>query len=351
VLLEAYLAKDYFDVVDCDGFGLGGRFIGPALRAVKHGGLIYLTNTDGRTSSGKNPALCLANYGSWANQVDCPNEQGLRLLLGAVAQEAAVQRLEVEPVFSLYSPHGPVFRCMVRVSPTKRPDLFLARERRFTAHCRACGQTGVVAWEDLGCPAPGCSCAATRAAGRAPSRRGDRPANRVDQSRSSEPAADGGAAVVGGGAVEAAEAADEGAAEAAVAMSGPLWVGPLHDGAALVRMAGLAEELGWDDLKPLLETLKGEADPRLPPLFHDIHDLSKRAGTDPPPRSLLEARLRAGGYLATRTHVDMTRGVKTDAPMEACVEATAGADADAKTARAAKHFAMEGQDLNGAVSS
>lgn len=55
VLLEAALAKHYFDVVDCDSFGLSGRTLSAALQAVKHGGLVYVTSTDGRSSAGKVP--------------------------------------------------------------------------------------------------------------------------------------------------------------------------------------------------------------------------------------------------------------------------------------------------------
>jgi tRNA (guanine26-N2/guanine27-N2)-dimethyltransferase len=48
---------------------------------VKLGGLVYVTNTDGRGSAGKAPAKALAAYGTWATHHSAVNEQGLRMLV------------------------------------------------------------------------------------------------------------------------------------------------------------------------------------------------------------------------------------------------------------------------------
>lgn len=116
LLAACYLEEDYFDLIDLDMFGSDTTAIGPALDAARFGGLLYLTSTDGFSSSGKRPQRALAAYGAFTRAHPSANEQGLRMLLGAVVREAAARGLRVRPVFSLYSPHGPVFRAMVRVT-------------------------------------------------------------------------------------------------------------------------------------------------------------------------------------------------------------------------------------------
>ena len=59
VIFDYYLNRDFFDIIDCDSFGLAGRAIGTAMHAVKHGGMLYLTQTDGRASGGHFPERCV----------------------------------------------------------------------------------------------------------------------------------------------------------------------------------------------------------------------------------------------------------------------------------------------------
>lgn len=268
ILYDYYAKRDFLDLIDADSFGLAGRIIGASLHAIRHGGLMYLCQTDGRCSGGHFPERSLACYGSWAVQHPSVNEQGLRMLLGAAAREAAMHSKSIEPVFSLFSAHGPVFRCMIRVheTTTKAPQP-LKESYQFTAHCNDCGHSQVVAWEDLGQVA----CASC-------------------QRRN-------------------------------ITLNGPTWVGPLHDQSALEEMALLSDEWEWD-LRPLLETMMSEADPRLPPYFVKTHDLSRKAGVSPPPRDRVMEVLRGEGYITSRTHID--RGAfKTNADMAAAVAAAA----------------------------
>ena len=44
--------QDYYDLIDIDSFGSPTPFVNTALWAIKLGGLLYLTSTDGRTTSG-----------------------------------------------------------------------------------------------------------------------------------------------------------------------------------------------------------------------------------------------------------------------------------------------------------
>jgi tRNA (guanine26-N2/guanine27-N2)-dimethyltransferase len=52
--------------------------------ATKIGGLIYLTNTDGRTLTGHNLENSLADYGAYARNHPAAHEQGLRLIIAGL---------------------------------------------------------------------------------------------------------------------------------------------------------------------------------------------------------------------------------------------------------------------------
>ncbi|KAJ7553158.1 hypothetical protein O6H91_06G085700 [Diphasiastrum complanatum] len=55
LLSSRYLANDYFDLIDVDSFGSSSVCLRSALAAVRHGGLLYVTSTDGVSSGGRRP--------------------------------------------------------------------------------------------------------------------------------------------------------------------------------------------------------------------------------------------------------------------------------------------------------
>lgn len=55
VMMECCLRRDYFDFIDIDSFGSDSSFLRSAFGAVRFGGLLYLTSTDGYTSGGHRP--------------------------------------------------------------------------------------------------------------------------------------------------------------------------------------------------------------------------------------------------------------------------------------------------------
>lgn len=55
VLLECYLQRDYFDLIDIDSFGSDSLFLRSAMNALRLDGLLYLTSTDGYSSGGHRP--------------------------------------------------------------------------------------------------------------------------------------------------------------------------------------------------------------------------------------------------------------------------------------------------------
>lgn len=55
VMTEFYLQRNFFDLIDVDSFGSDSGFLRAALCAVKLGGLLYITSTDGYSSGGHRP--------------------------------------------------------------------------------------------------------------------------------------------------------------------------------------------------------------------------------------------------------------------------------------------------------
>lgn len=309
VIMDYWMRKDYLDVVDVDCFGLGTQAIVAALHAVRlPSGLIYVTSTDGRTSSGKSPLTSLASCGVWALprsfNNDGANEQGLRLLLGQAALEASKLNLQVSPVFSLYSPHGPVYRAMLSVEPCCKDrggahagKEALEKSVRFVAQCELCGQSAEVPWSELGAPSPGCGCRSrqghdiTEAGAPCVEEEEGTPSSVKpdivkpeggDKEHSQRPPVLTTASKLSPGRRQKKKKkkvvmkGSAATAAAAVRVTGPLWVGPLHDGEAMGGMGELAEEWGWgNDVTSLLGVLAQEVHDDLPPFSLDLHSLSR----------------------------------------------------------------------------
>lgn len=75
------------------------------------------------------------------------------MLIGKAAQEAASRGLSVQPVFSLYSYHGPVFRTMLRVT---RKASWPSNHFGFIGSCPVHGMTTTMSWTALSSAA--CTC-------------------------------------------------------------------------------------------------------------------------------------------------------------------------------------------------
>jgi tRNA (guanine26-N2/guanine27-N2)-dimethyltransferase len=53
LLASVYLQEDYFDLVDVDSFGSDTSYLPAAIDALKFGGMLYLTSTDGISAGGE----------------------------------------------------------------------------------------------------------------------------------------------------------------------------------------------------------------------------------------------------------------------------------------------------------
>lgn len=257
VFFTCYQQRDFYDLVDIDNFGSPAPYVSTGLWATRLGGLLYLTSTDGRATSGHDPERCLKTYGACGRSHPAAHEQGLRLIIGHAAQTAAARGLGVEPVFSLFT--GQVHRVMVRL--VSKPTL-TAANYGFVSYCHHCGHFQTVDWRRLG--RVHCLC---------------------------DPAV-------------------------LPVLSGPLWLGPLHDRAILTEMQGLAESWNWRSQAKLLAIMAQEID--LPPYYYPLGEIGRRGQMDIPNRDRLIAALQAQGYQAAIPSMDW-QGVKTSAAFGDCV--------------------------------
>ena len=249
--------KDYYDLVDVDCFGSASPYLSTALWAVKIGGLIYMTSTDGRTGTGHLPQNSLTNYGAYARSHPAAKEQALRLIIGAMQQQAASQGRGIQPIFSFYT--GETYRVMVRLLSQQQ---LTAKNYGFLGYCQNCGEYYPISWRQLG----RCLC------------------DRDDTS---------------------------------LTLTGPMWLGVLHDRPYLEKMQDLAREWGWHSGRELLAMMAAEAD--FPPYFYPLGEIGRRGKIDIPPRSRLIAALKNRGDRASVTHLD-PQAIKTDASLATCIE-------------------------------
>lgn len=208
------------------------------------------------------------------------------MLIGGAVREAALRNMHVYPVFSHYSFHGPVFRVMLRVLPSK---VFQTKDYNFIAVCDSCGETQVIKWSALG--RSKCSCASSSTV-------------------------------------------------SSLTVNGPLWTGPLHNTDDVEKMIEMAQSWGWiegdrgsgDDrrrnppvstkdrnLKKLLDIMLEESNPDLQVGYIELDEISARSKASTPRRDHLIAALHQEGYAASRSHVE-SNAIKTNCSLGKCVE-------------------------------
>ena len=258
VFLECCDRHDFYDLVDVDCFGSPAPYLSFCLGAVEIGGLLYVTSTDGRSTTGHAPDACLALYGSYARSHPAAHEQGLRILIGSIQQIAAAQGLGVEPVFSLFL--GETYRVMLRL--VARPQLD-SQTYGLLGYCHRCGNYQTVSWRELG----------------------------------------------------RTNCAHDGHW---LTISGAMWLGALHNSKQLHKLASLADQWQWSKQSTLLNTMAEESD--LPPYFYTLGEIGKRGKLDIPKRSHLIKTLQTMGYRACASHVNI-QAIKTTATLQTCIEA------------------------------
>lgn len=265
VFFTCYQQRDFYDLVDIDSFGGGAPYLSTGLWAARIGGLVYLTSTDTRTTGGHNPEHSVQLYGAYARSHPAVHEQGLRLLIGSALQQAATRGMAVRPIFSLFNGH--VHRVMVQLTMGGK---WPGEQYGFLGYCHHCGHYQTLSWRQLG-----------RAV--CPQAEGDRDGTPIPLS-----------------------------------ISGPLWLGELHDRAFLADMAELAQTWGWQRRAKLLEIMQAEAD--LPPYYFTLPEIGRHGQMDIPRREMLMLALRDRGFRVSHTHLE-AQAIKTDATIADCIAA------------------------------
>jgi len=258
--------QERFELVDLDAFGCPTSLVPLALEAVGFGGVLYLASTDGRSSTGHDRSAAIRHWGAAARAHPASWELALRLQLGSVARAAWAMGRGIEPLFSFSE--GRTFRTAVRVV-----RLCASREEEqlgLVALCHRCGDQQVQSLLRLRPWQPCC-----------------------------------------GGTVGAA------GEPSPLAISGPLWIGPLQQPVLLNQMAALAMEPGGSHpgvgraAQKLLAALA--ADPGAPARCWPTADLARRLKQGPPRLDLLVEALRSQGAQAWASGV-MAGQLRSDAP-------------------------------------
>ena len=102
-----------FDIIDLDPYSTVSIFLDSAINAVKNGGLLCITSTDGRTLCGQMQEQSYAWYNVMIVKCDFCHEFGIRALLTTIRTIAAKYKRTVEPLLSLAANF--YFRVFVRV--------------------------------------------------------------------------------------------------------------------------------------------------------------------------------------------------------------------------------------------
>jgi tRNA (guanine26-N2/guanine27-N2)-dimethyltransferase len=215
-----------------------------------------LTNTDGRTLTGHNLENSLADYGAYARNHPAAHEQGLRLIIASLQLESARLGLGITPVFSFF--FGQSYRVMVRLTANRQLN---SHNYGFLGYCHSCGEYQSVPWPKLG---------------------------KIVCSGDGQP----------------------------LTLTGPLWLGSLHDRLYLEKMADLADQWQWKKVVKLLEIMREEND--FPPYFYSFREIGRRGKLDLPKREDLIAALLEQGYRAAATHIN-PQAVKTNASLAQCI--------------------------------
>ncbi|MFZ9849434.1 MAG: N2,N2-dimethylguanosine tRNA methyltransferase, partial [Vulcanococcus sp.] len=272
LLAGCLLREQRFGLLDLDAFGCPTALVPAALEALRFGGVLYLASTDGRSPTGHDRRAAIRSLGAAARAQPASWELALRLQIAVVARAAWALGRGIRPLFSFSE--GRTFRTAIQL--LRRPAAREEEQLGLLAHCHGCGEQLSQSLLRLR-PWEACACGA--------------------------------------------------GAEPALAISGPLWLGPLQHPDTLQAMAARADALppSWCARpgRRLLQILA--ADPGLPVRCWPTAELGRRLGGGPPATDALLAALRREGYTALRSGV-MAGQFRCNAPWPRVLELAAALD-------------------------
>ncbi len=102
LLAKFSLIDERFDMIDLDAFGSPSEFSHHAISALKLGGILYLTSTDGFTLCGLKQGAALRNYGVHTLSARFCHELGGRVVMSQFMKVAGNFGFHMEPVIFVY---------------------------------------------------------------------------------------------------------------------------------------------------------------------------------------------------------------------------------------------------------
>ncbi|MEB3265568.1 MAG: N2,N2-dimethylguanosine tRNA methyltransferase [Cyanobacteriota bacterium] len=266
VLAACQRRRRRFELVDLDAFGCPSALLPAALEAVAVGGVLYVASTDGRSATGHDRVAAVRRLGASARAHPASWELALRLQLGNLARAAWALGRGLTPLLSFSE--GRTFRTAIRLA--RHPAAGEEAALGLVAHCHGCGDQQVQPLLGLG------RWAACRCGVHAP-----------------------------------------------LAVSGPLWIGPLQEEGSVAELQAAAalDQVGVAMAsRRLLARLA--ADPGAPARCWPTALMARHLGSGPPPLTPLVDALRRRGYGAWVSGV-MDGQLRSDAPWPELL-ATAG---------------------------
>ena len=255
VLLTQHL-QDRFDLVDLDPFGSPAPFFESALRATLEGGILAATATDMGPLTGARPAACFRKYGARPVRTEFEKELALRILAGCLTRTACQLNLGVEFAFTHASDH--YARVYASVSKGKTSANQSAKRLGFLEYCPKClMRESRISLESIQMVCRNC--------------------------------------------------------ESKAYVGGPIWLGPLWDGATVRKMVQLTPTLASariSDIQTILSRISQELDS--PALYYRTDEFARTLRIKPPGIVEVIETLHRAGYQATRTHF-APNGFRTDA--------------------------------------
>jgi tRNA (guanine26-N2/guanine27-N2)-dimethyltransferase len=290
LLAGCLLREQRFELLDLDAFGCPVALLPLALEAVAFDGVLYLASTDGRSPTGHDRVAAVRRLGAAARAHPASWELALRLQLAAVARVAWAMGRGVEPLFSFSE--GRTFRTAIRLR--RRAVAGEECQLGLLAHCHGCGDQQVQSllrlrgWAACLCP---------------------------------------------------------GEQAPPLAVSGPLWIGPLQHPPTLAAMQsqamecqamecqamGSAPSLGAAAARLLVAL---QADAGEPARCWPLAEIGRRLGGGPPRLERLLKGLRQRGYRAMASGV-MAGQIRSDAPWRVVLASARALQAERNQASAA----------------
>lgn len=249
-----------FDYIDLDPFGAPTSFLESSFRAIKKGGVLGVTATDMAPLCGVKPNACVRKYFAQPLRTEYCHELAIRIVMNALVLTAARYELGLSLLFSHYSDH--YVRVYVQTLRGIKHANFSINNLGYITHCFHCLHRSVVK--------------GFRAS----------PATHCDL------------------------------CDKDLAVSGPLWVGPLVDKRFCQDMLThipTASSRERYRLVKLLQMIQREAN--FPPTYFVTDRICQKIGVPSQPKHEIIRRLLDQDYRATQTHFNI-RGIKTDAPID-----------------------------------